>query len=75
MHTGIGTSLSMIFDVFGKSARGPLLSWVHPDGQLPFVLRYSSSDLALILYGFGLFAIGLVIHEAAKISEENKAFV
>ena len=65
----------MIIDVFGNSVRGPLLSWAHPDGQLPFVLRYGSQDLALILYGFGLCAIGLIIHEAAKISEENKAFV
>lgn len=75
IHTGIAISLCMIADILANSISRKVLTWVHPDGALPFNFRYGSEDLALILSGFGFCALGLIVREAAKIAEENKAFV
>lgn len=75
IHTGLAISISMIADVFAQSSIRKVLTWVHPDGTLPFKFRYGSEDLALILCGFGFCALGLIIREVAKVAEENRAFV
>lgn len=75
IHLGLAVSIGMISDILANSTSRKILTWVHPDGTLPFDLRYGSEDLALILCGFGFCALGLIVREAAKIAEENKAFV
>lgn len=75
MHMGVATVFGMSADVLAQSSMRKVLTWVHPDGALPFAWRFNSEDLALLLYGLGFFGIGLIIREAALIVEENKAFV
>jgi hypothetical protein len=69
--------------VLAQAPLGPLtaaafsaaLSLGNPPGQRAITIGFSSNDYFALIVGGVLFAAATVIHEAARLADENKSFV
>ena len=67
--------LSGIFDLLGDSIIPHILSELNPNGQELIHFHFSPEELGLGLCGIGFMALGRMMEEATRLSEENKEFV
>jgi len=61
--------------VVARTATGLVLTMNNPPGQKMLVIRLSSHDYVLLLFGVLLLAIAWVMVEATRLAQENAEFV
>jgi hypothetical protein len=61
--------------VLARTATGLVLTMNNPPGQKMLVIRLSSHDYVLLLFGVLLLAIAWVMVEATRLAQENAEFV
>lgn len=64
-----------VAQVFARAAIGLVLTMNNPPGQRMLVIRLSSHDYVLLLFGVLLLAIAWVMVEATRLAQENAEFV
>jgi len=74
-YLGLSVLLTGFFDLFGASVVPYILSSLNPNGQEPVHFHFSPEELGLGLCGIGFMALGRMMHEATRLSEESKGFV
>lgn len=68
----LGSSLTHLL---AASVSPMIVSWANTDGPLPLRFWYSTEHGGLILCGLGFLLIASILHEAARIRDENKGFI
>lgn len=74
MGLGISITLSNALHLAAAAVSPMIKSWHNPEGPLPLRFWYSSSHIALLLYGLAFVLMGWVMYEAIKLKRDNEAF-
>ncbi len=74
-YLGAAVILAALTDVFALSLVPYILSAENPSGQIPIAIQFSAEIFGLVFCGFGFLALGKLMLEATRLSEENKGFV
>lgn len=75
MYLGGAVFLSAVADIIAASVIPHILSSLNPAGRIPITLEFSPKELGLILCGVGFVALGQLMAEATRLSDENKGFI
>ena len=74
-YLGVCVFLSGVFDLLAAAIVPHILSALNTNGQEALRFQFSPEELGLALCGIGFMALGRMMAEATRLSEENKEFV
>lgn len=61
--------------LFAGAVSPMVRSWHNPEGPLPLRFWYDSGNLGMVFCGLAFLFLGILLHEAHRIAQENEAFV
>lgn len=74
-HVGYAVLITGVFDVVASGVVPHVLSSLNPGGKVPIELKFFPDKLGLVMCGIGFVAVGHMMAEATRLSDENRRFV